>query len=316
MIDEEIKKDLLTVLHVTGKFDGPHLLVIAGVHGDEYEPMEACRRLFKEIESKRDLLYGRLTCVPVVNRSAFQKGSRTGNDHLDLARTCPGRPDGSETERAAYAVSQLIQKCDFLIDMHNGGRSFNISPLSGYVLHPDMKILEKQRMMSQAFGLPISWGTDATLQGRTLSVARDAGVPAIYSEIGGQGIYNEAYTQLALRGCLNVMSHLKMMEGDDHPLAALHQLEDYRMESGYLQKLLPAPVAGFFLPKVALNNYVEKGDEIGTIQDESGTDSVKIIADDAGMIFMLRCIPSVQKGDTLGGILPIMEGEKVKSIYE
>ncbi|MCB0687102.1 MAG: succinylglutamate desuccinylase/aspartoacylase family protein [Saprospiraceae bacterium] len=316
MSNHKMENDFLTVVEVKGKFDGPHLLVIAGVHGDEYEPMEACRRLFKEIESKKDFLRGRLTCVPVVNRGAFQHGSRTGSDQLDLARTCPGRPDGSETEKAAYAVSQLIQNCDFLVDMHNGGRTYNISPLSGYVLHPDVKILEQQRMMSQAFGLPISWGTDPTLQGRTLSVARDAGVPAIYTEIGGQGIYHEAYTKLALIGCLNVMHFLKMLDGDDPHLATLHQLEDYRMESGHLQKLLPAPTAGFFLPCVALNDYVEEGDAIGTIQDESGAESLTIFANEPGMIFMLRCIPSVQEGDTLGGILPISEGEKVKSIYE
>ena len=38
---------------------GPHLLITGGVHGDEYEPMEAIRRLIREIDPSR--LRGELT---------------------------------------------------------------------------------------------------------------------------------------------------------------------------------------------------------------------------------------------------------------
>lgn len=44
--------------------------------------------------------------------------------------------------------------------------------------------------MARAFGLPLIWGTDPTLPGRSLSVARDANVPAIYAEYLGGGRLN------------------------------------------------------------------------------------------------------------------------------
>jgi sialidase-1 len=54
--------------------------------------------------------------------------------------------------------------------------------MSGYVLHKSAEILEKQLEMARAFNLPIIWGTSATLEGQSLSVARDANVPALYSQ--------------------------------------------------------------------------------------------------------------------------------------
>src|SRR5688500_5161058 len=85
---------------------GPHLLITGGVHGDEFEPMVAIREL---IAAPPDLVRGRLTLVPVVNEAAFARGHRTAEDGLDLARTCPGKKDGSITERTAFALSQLIR---------------------------------------------------------------------------------------------------------------------------------------------------------------------------------------------------------------
>ena len=53
---------------IIGRHDGPHLLVTGGVHGDEFEPMRAIRRLASEVDA--DALRGRLTLVPVANEAA------------------------------------------------------------------------------------------------------------------------------------------------------------------------------------------------------------------------------------------------------
>ena len=96
---------MFNYLKIKGNQSGPHLLITAGVHGDEYEPMEACRRIYQKVKRMQDKLYGNLTIIPVVNQSAFELGSRMGIDDLDLARICPGNEEGSETEQIAYAVS-------------------------------------------------------------------------------------------------------------------------------------------------------------------------------------------------------------------
>src|SRR5688572_30203089 len=50
---------------LTGPSAGPHLLITAGVHGDEFEPMAAVRQLIRTLDPRR--LRGRMTLVPVVN---------------------------------------------------------------------------------------------------------------------------------------------------------------------------------------------------------------------------------------------------------
>ena len=82
---------------------GPHLLITGGVHGDEFEPMAAIRQLIASPSLK--LLRGKLTLVPVVNEPAFLRGHRAGPDDQDLARTCPGDPNGSTTEQIARPLT-------------------------------------------------------------------------------------------------------------------------------------------------------------------------------------------------------------------
>ena len=89
----------LNKLTVQGGESGPHMLITAGVHGDEYEPMEAVRRVYKIVEAVQSKLRGTLTLVPVVNQPAFELADRTGNDKLDLARICPGKKKGARVNK-------------------------------------------------------------------------------------------------------------------------------------------------------------------------------------------------------------------------
>src|SRR6185295_13256948 len=190
---------------------------------------------------------------PLVNESAFRRGQRTGEDGLDLARTCPGKADGSVTERFAYELSQLIRSADLYIDLHTGGTRLTVLPLTGYVLHLDPVVLEQQRRMARAFGLPLAWGTDPNLPGRSLSVARDANIPAIYAEYLGGGRFDPAGVTAYVGGCRNVMAEFGMLdETPVHPVSALQVVEDARPGSGHMQINHPAPCEGFFEPAVKL----------------------------------------------------------------
>src|SRR5690606_21014391 len=105
------------------------------------------------------------------------------------------------SEEAALEISEIIKESDYFIDMHTGGNLFEIFPLAGYMMHTDNCVLEKQRMMAKAFDLPAVWGTDNTPNGRTLSVARDANIPAIYVEYGGGGFLNKEVVESYIQGC-------------------------------------------------------------------------------------------------------------------
>src|SRR5689334_10424700 len=104
---------------IVGHRDGPHLMIVAGVHGDEWEPMVALQQLHQELGA--DDLAGRLTLIPIVNEPAYRHGQRVGEDGLDLARVCPGRVDGSATEQIAFELTELMRDADYFIDLHTGG---------------------------------------------------------------------------------------------------------------------------------------------------------------------------------------------------
>src|SRR6478735_759498 len=216
---------------IVGDRPGPLLLITGGVHGDEFEPMVAIRRLMTVVNPTE--LCGELTLVPVVNEAAFLRGNRVAEDGLDLARTCPGKADGSITEQIAHALSELIQRADYYVDLHTGGTALAVWPMTGYVLHPDAAVLEKQRLMARAFNLPVIWGTDHRLEGRSLSVARDAKVHAIYAEYLGGGRCSPAGVDAYFDGCLSVMAALGMLERATIPSRVQIEVEDSRPNSGH-----------------------------------------------------------------------------------
>lgn len=285
---------------------GPRLLVTAGVHGDEFEPMAAVRQLMRTLEP-RDL-QGELVLAPVVNEPAFARGRRTAEDGLDLARSCPGRAEGSITERIAEALSRLIRTADFYIDLHTGGTALVIVPLAGYMLHADARVLEAQRRMARAFDFPLVWGTSARLEGRSLSVARDANVPAIYVEHGGGGTCDPAKVKHLVDGCLNVMAELGMIDARVLALEApesrvRHVVEDDRADSGHLQINHPAPADGFFEPAVELGQKVSGGQLLGQVVDVLGDAAVPVQATHSGIVAVLRSLRSVRRGDALATIV-------------
>ncbi|MBI3865387.1 MAG: succinylglutamate desuccinylase/aspartoacylase family protein [Planctomycetia bacterium] len=288
---------------IAGRQARPHLLITGGVHGDEFEPMAAIRRLIREISAGN--IRGQVTLVPVVNEPAFERGQRTADDGLDLARTCPGRADGTMTERIAAALSALIRDSDYYIDLHTGGTRLVVQPLVGYGLHRNRDVLAAQRRMARAFGLPIIWGTDPSLDGRSLSVARDANVPAIYAEYLGGGGCSAEGVKAYVSGCLNVLIELGILEGEiaaaaNNPIV----VEDERPGAGHMQVNHPAPCEGFFEPAVRLGQRVESGATLGTVCDVIGDTIMPIVANYTGLVLVLHTFSRVNAGDGVAVILP------------
>ena len=296
-------RDALFAMHeIVGQQSGPTLLITGGVHGDEFEPMAAVRRLIAEIDPQE--LRGRAILVPVVNEPAFRRGERIAEDGLDLARTCPGRSDGSITEQIAFSLSQLIRGADLYIDLHTGGTRLTVQPLCGYMLHEKRDLLNRQRRMAHAFGLPLIWGTDPRLEGRSLSVARDANVPAIYAEYLGGGRFDPAGVEAYVRGCLNVMCEFGLL---DRPPVAPFQppliVEDDRPGAGHMQVNHPSPCDGFFELAVQLGQRVDRGEILGRIVDQLGGRVEEVRARYAGMVIVLHTFPRIEKGASVAVLM-------------
>lgn len=282
---------------------GPKLLITGGVHGDEYEPIAAILRLTERLQETD--IRGSVTLIPVVNNPSYRLGRRAAEDDLDLARTCPGSPTGSVTEQIAAALSIEIENSDYFIDLHSGGKILDIWPMAGYMLHPEADVLDKQRQMAKAFNLPLVWGTDYRLDGRSLSVARDAKVPAIYCEYGGVGRCEGKCVAAYVEGCLNVMGSLDMIDRTPPAPAVEWVVEDSRPQSGYLQRNHPSPSAGIFETQAAIGQQIERGQPLGCVIDVATGTQTEVKAEHNGLLLALRALAKVERGDCLGVVVEV-----------
>lgn len=282
----------------------------AGVHGDEVLPMLVLREVIRRLEQDaglRHALRGSVTLIPLVNDPAFRRGQRSGEDGVDLARACPGRARGTHTERLAHALSRMIQRADCYVDLHSGGTDLEADPLTGYVLHPDPAILDQQRALARAFNLPFIWGATAGFEGRTLAVARDAGVPAIYVEYGGAAaewreIADGAVSRgdpehPCVAGCFQLLAHLGMLERSTPASRIEGFLEDGRPARERAPHCHLAPVCGICRPLVSLGSQVRQGDRLAEIVGPVQGHSTAVKAVCSGRVVVLRGRPSVAAGE-------------------
>lgn len=289
---------------------GKRVLVVAGVHGDEFEPVHATTQLERDLQGR--LLNGKVELVAIANETAYAAGRRHGADGLDMARVFPGDEHGTSTEAAAHGVSEWIKNCDYMIDLHTGGLAYDIFPMAGYMLHPQHDVLEKQRAMALATGLPLVWGTDYRPNGRTLSVARDCNIPAIYFEYGGGTGFRQEVVGRYQKAVMRILIWLGMMQ-DEHRFTAeqpKYWMEDHRADSGHFQAKMPSPMDGIFIASVSVGDRVSAGQCIGEVVDPLTGAHEQIHANADGMVHFLRVMVRVTKGDALGGVLPVVEGKK------
>ncbi|MEC9095220.1 MAG: M14 family metallopeptidase [Planctomycetota bacterium] len=276
---------------------GPHLLITAGVHGDEFEPMQCIHALMDKIPGQ--LNNGKLTLVPCVNLEAFLLGDRTASDHLDLARICPGDPAGSITLQVGHELSELIKSADYYIDLHTGGTRFSVYPLTGYPLNPNEQTLAGSRKMAQAFNLPFIWGTDGRLKGRSMSIACEHNIPAIYAEYKGAAVCDSQGVTDYIDGCLNVLGMLGMIDREQPVSRVKTVVEDPREGSGHMQICHPAPFDGLLTPAYQLGDCVSQGEVLGKVRTIDGEQTAEVLAAQSGTIIVLHTFPMVREGDAM-----------------
>ncbi len=142
---------------VIGNGDGPTILLIAGNHGDEYEGQVALGRLIRALDPAE--VQGRIIILPSANFPAAMAGSRTSPlDQGNLNRSFPGDPTGAPTAQIAYYIeTELLPRCDFVLDLHSGGSSLTYLP-STLARRPDTaEGVERATELMRVFGAPIGY---------------------------------------------------------------------------------------------------------------------------------------------------------------
>jgi predicted deacylase len=219
----------IPVIVVNGARTGPVLALVAGSHGTEYASILALQKLAEAADPAE--LSGTLIIVPLINVSSFTQKVPHLNpvDGKNMNRFYPGRPDGSQTERASWAIAkQVVEKCDYLIDLHGGDLDENLRRYSYWAATGKDARDAESRAMVLAFGLdhiilqdfrtPVAPGGAVTIT----RFAAGLGKPCVTAEAGHAGMSDADDVGSLIQGCRNVARYLKMLSGTvspvEHPL--------------------------------------------------------------------------------------------------
>jgi hypothetical protein len=137
-----------------GAWPGPVLAIVSGAHGTEYASIIAVERLAERVDPTE--LSGSLILLPLVNIPSFEQKVPHVNpiDGKSMNRFYPGRPEGTQSERAAYAITKnVVEQCDHLIDLHGGDLDESLRPYSYWSKTGNAAQDAVSRDMALAFGL-------------------------------------------------------------------------------------------------------------------------------------------------------------------
>jgi len=291
----------IPVIVVNGAKPGPVLALVAGSHGTEYASIIALEKLAQSAEASE--LAGALIIVPLVNPASFNQKTPHLNpvDGKNMNRFYPGKADGTQTERASWAITkQVIEKCDYLIDFHGGDLDENMRKYSYWADTGDAKRDNVTRGMALAFGLDhiiiqLARPSDPRPATAPLSsYSEQIGKAAMAVEAGHAGTTYAEDVDALVDGARNVMRYLTMLPGNvtpvEHPIWMNGPVIS---TSGH---------DGVFYPLVVPEAHVEKGTRLGYVTDYFGNKIEDVISPVSGVIVYVAALPSMKKGDTVAYI--------------
>ncbi len=288
----------VAVLH--GAHPGPTLAIVSGAHGTEYTSIIAVEQLIDAVDPAS--LSGTLVLVPLVNVQSFEKMVPHVNpvDNRSMNGAYPGKPDGTQTERASYVITkEVVEKCDHLIDLHGGDLDESLRPYSYWTVTGNQTQDDRSKQMVLAFGLdhiiisadrPTDPGASRFLE----NTASTRGKASFTAEAGYAGTVETDDVDALVNGSLSVMRLLKMLPGQ--PTAVEHPV--------WLEKVvtLASGVTGIFHPLVRRGMYVEQGMKIGYVTDYVNRVIFEARAPATGVITFVRAVPSLAKGQTIANV--------------
>ena len=290
----------IPVVVANGAKPGPVLALVSGAHGTEYASIIALEKVIERISPA--LLSGTVIIVPLVNVQSFEKKVPHVNpvDNKSMNRYYPGNMSGTQTDRALFMMTkEVIDKCDYLIDLHGGDLDESLRPYSYWPLTGNAQQDATTKQMALAFGLDTiiiaaDRPKDPAASRYLDNTANTRGKPAIAAEAGYAGTVETDDVEALVNGCFNVMRYLKMLPGPVTFVENPVWIESVQTVSSDLN--------GIFYPLVKRGMYVAQGAKIGYITDYTNRLLVESRAPAAGVVLYVNAIPTITKGGTIANI--------------
>ena len=276
----------LAVEVIHGRWQGPVLLVCAGIHGDELNGIEIIRRLRTLTALHR--LRGTLVLVPIVNLFGFLNQSRYLPDRRDLNRGFPGSDKGSVAARTANVFfGSVVTRCTHVIDLHTAAVNRENLPQIRAAL--DQPGVEK---IARGFAIPVIVNS-GLMNGSLRAEAGKIGIPIITYEAGEALRLDEKAIVTGVRGVVNVMRTLDMLPARR---SRTMRAEPYVANA---TSWFRSPSDGLFRPLARLGAHVYEGQTLGVVSAPFSSDDTVLAAPFEGIVICVNRLPLVNEGDAL-----------------
>lgn len=298
---------MIPITVVYGMGDGPTLVLVAGTHGYEYPAITALQRMRKSLDPSA--LNGTIIMVHIADVPSFLGRSIYYNpvDGKNLNRMYPGDPDGTLSQRVAHTItSNIIEKADYLIDLHAGDGNELLRPYVYMPLTGETELDAAAKGLAVAFGLDHIVIDEAPLRSIDDSLYTDQtalvrGIPAITTETGQMGSNDDYWADMAEAGIWNVLRHLEMMPGEEKVNEGITWLSDYQ--------IIRSPHSGIFQASVRDGYLVSKGGRLGILVDFFGDEIEEIRAPFSGVVNYVVGTPPISEGEPVAMISRIQQNQ-------
>ncbi len=299
----------IPVLILHGANPGPTLSVIAALHGDELNGTGIIHHLIFGDDHLPDTLddlidpaelSGTLILVPVVNVEGMMMGTRGTADNRDINRLFPGSEVGNRSRRLAFTLMEKVVKpADYLIDLHTAPSTrMNVPQIRADLDNPECK------KIARAFGTKVIMNSKGP-KGSVRRTATDAGTPTILLESGTSHRFENSAVEGGVRGILNVLAHLGMVEREVIRPAWRILVRKFRWVRAQTGGILHTLVNG--------GAVVTRGETIAYITDPFGARVDDVTSPVNGYVVGLATTPLVREGDPIANIVFVRE-KKIQEI--
>jgi len=285
----------IPVAVLNGAQEGKKLGILGGMHGTEFASIEAVIRAMQNLDPMK--MKGALLAVPVVNGPQFEHRSAflSPFDQLNQNRTFPGSPEGTLSQRTAHVLfSEIVSKCDALIDCHGGDITEDIECMVLAGKGDDEKVNRMAVDMASCFPTRQVSLFPVRDSGLSMSAQKRFNIPCVTSEAGTPYPVRERHIQFHYEGIMNNLKYFGILEGEPRMTRPVISPKTYRFT---------ADEGGIWHSKVELGQRVAAGEEIGNMTDLFGNVIKTYRAPENGTINFLRVFYSVNCGEPLIGLV-------------
>jgi len=274
----------ISVIVERAKLDGPTVLIMGGVHGDEVNGVAIVRDIIRKKYNKP--VRGTIICIPVFNVFGYLRLTREFPDGRDLNRVFPGSANGSLASQFAYRFTKDIAPLvDYVLDFHTGGADRANFPYVRCV-SSQQKTVE----LAKVFGAPFILHSNYIPKSLRETLNK-MGKTSLLFEGGKSNNLDTSVINCGVEGALNVLKYLGLQDGEP-----IKKHESIIIKKS---KWVRAPFSGMFQYSVKNGSKVKKREVLGIITDSYGEFEKKVVAPFEGYVFCVNTAPIVNKGDAL-----------------